>query len=160
MNKVFRVVWHHATQSWIAVSELSRQKGKTAASADERADVSSKGILISTVTTALLVLGATMPGTVLAAPITANNIQPTNQHFVSVAAKHSDTDISGEANYNNDAAKAPGSVAIGTGASVAFEDKNGEGYGAREAIAIGQNAKVKLKGEILYRLHTGGRSCF
>ena len=148
MNKVFRVVWHHATQSWIAVSELSRQKGKTAASADERADVSSKGILISTVTTALLVLGATMPGTVLAAPITANNIQPTNQHFVSVAAKHSDTDISGEANYNNDAAKAPGSVAIGTGASVAFEDKNGEGYGAREAIAIGQNAKVKLKGEI------------
>ena len=148
MNKVFRVVWHHATQSWIAVSELSRQKGKTAASADERADISSKGILASTVTTALLVLGATMPGTVLAAPITANNIQPTNQHFVSVAATHSDTDISREANYNNDAAKAPGSVAIGTGASVAFEDKNGEGYGAREAIAIGQNATVKLKGKI------------
>ena len=148
MNKVFRVVWHHATQSWIAVSELSRQKGKTAASADERADVSSKGILTSTVTTALLALGATMPGTVLAAPITANDVQPTNQHFVSVAATHSDTDISGEANYNNNAAKAPGSVAIGSGASVAFEDKNGEGYGAREGIAIGQNATVKLKGEI------------
>lgn len=148
MNKVFRVVWHHATQSWIAVSELSRQKGKTAASADERADVSSKGILTSTVTTALLALGATMPGTVLAAPITANDVQPTNQHFVSVAATHSDTDISGEANYNNNAAKAPGSVAIGTGASVAFQDENGVGYGAREAIAIGQNATVKLKGEI------------
>ena len=148
MNKVFRVVWHHATQSWIAVSELSRQQGKTAASADERADISSKGILASTVTTALLVLGATMPGTVLAAPITANNIQSTNQHFVSVAATHSDTDISGEANYNNNAAKAPGSVAIGTGASVAFQDENGVGYGAREAIAIGQNATVKLKGEI------------
>ncbi|RDE99784.1 hypothetical protein DPV99_10600 [Aggregatibacter aphrophilus] len=148
MNKVFRVVWHQATQSWIAVSELSRQQGKTAASADERADVSPKGILTSTVTTALLVLGATMPGTVLAAPITANDVQPTNQHFVSVAATHSDTDITREANYNNNAAKAPGSVAIGTGASVAFEDKNGEGYGAREAIAIGQNAKVKLKGEI------------
>ena len=148
MNKVFRVVWHHATQSWIAVSELSRQKGKTAASADERADVSSKGILTSTVTTALLALGATMPGTVLAAPITANDVQPTNQHFVSVAATHSDTDISGEANYNNNAAKAPGSVAIGTGASVAFQDENGVGYGAREAIAIGQNARVKLKGEI------------
>ena len=59
-----------------------------------------------------------------------------------------DTNISGEANYNNNAAKAPGSVAIGTGASVAFEDKNGEGYGAREGIAIGQNATVKLKGEI------------
>ena len=148
MNKVFRVVWHHATQSWIAVSELSRQKGKTASNTDERADVSSKGTLASTVATALLALGATMPGTVLAAPITANDVQPTNQHFVSVAATHSDTDISGEANYNNNAAKAPGSVAIGTGASVAFQDENGVGYGAREAIAIGQNATVKLKGEI------------
>ena len=148
MNKVFRVVWHHATQSWIAVSELSRQKGKTASNTDERADVSSKGTLASTVATALLALGATMSGTVLAAPITANDVQPTNQHFVSVAATHSDTDISGEANYNNNAAKAPGSVAIGTGASVAFQDENGVGYGAREAIAIGQNATVKLKGEI------------
>ena len=148
MNKVFRVVWHYATQSWIAVSELSRQKGKTASNTDERADVSSKGTLASTVATALLALGATMSGTVLAAPITANDVQPTNQHFVSVAATHSDTDISGEANYNNNAAKAPGSVAIGTGASVAFQDENGVGYGAREAIAIGQNATVKLKGEI------------
>ena len=141
MNKVFRVVWHQATQSWIAVSELSRQQGKTAASADERADVSSKGILASTVATALLVLGATMPGTVLAA------ITPSNQHFVSVAAKHSTADISQEANYNNDAAKAPGSIAIGTGASVAFND-NGQGHGAREAIAIGQNATVKLEGNV------------
>jgi hep_Hag family protein len=96
------------------------------------------------------VLGSAMPGTVMAAPFkaSASAIQPSNEHFVSVAATHSDTNISGEANYNNNAAKAPGSVAIGTGASVAFEDKNGEGYGAREGIAIGQNATVKLKGEI------------
>ena len=102
------------------------------------------------VATALLVLGSAIPGTVMAAPFkaSASAIQPSNEHFVSVAATHSDTNISGEANYNNNAAKAPGSVAIGTGASVAFEDKNGEGYGAREGIAIGQNATVKLKGEI------------
>ena len=102
------------------------------------------------VATALLVLGSAMPGTVMAAPFkaSASAIQPSNEHFVSVAATHSDTNISGEANYNNNAAKAPGSVAIGTGASVAFEDKNREGYGAREGIAIGQNATVKLKGEI------------
>ena len=102
------------------------------------------------VATALLVLGSAMPGTVMAAPFkaSASAIQPSNEHFVSVAATHSDTNISGEANYNNNAAKAPGSVAIGTGASVAFEDKDGEGYGAREGIAIGQNATVKLKGEI------------
>ena len=102
------------------------------------------------VATALLVLGSTMPGTVMAAPFkaSASAIQPSNEHFVSVAASHRDADITKEANYDNKAAKAPGSVAIGSGASVAFEDKNGEGYGAREGIAIGQNATVKLKGEI------------
>ena len=102
------------------------------------------------VATALLVLGSAMPGTVMAAPFkaSASAIQPSNEHFVSVAASHRDADISGEANYNNNAAKAPGSVAIGTGASVAFEDKNGEGYGAREGIAIGQNATVKLVGKV------------
>ena len=102
------------------------------------------------VATALLVLGSAMPGTVMAAPFkaSASAIKPSNEHFVSVAATHSDADISGEANYNNNAAKAPGSVAIGSGASVAFEDKNGEGYGAREGIAIGQNATVKLVGKV------------
>ena len=102
------------------------------------------------VATALLVLGSAMPGTVMAAPFkaSASAIQPSNEHFVSVAASHRDADITKEANYDNKAAKAPGSVAIGTGASVAFEDKNGEGYGAREGIAIGQNATVKLVGAV------------
>ena len=102
------------------------------------------------VATALLVLGSAMPGTVMAAPFkaSASAIQPSNEHFVSVAASHRDADITKEANYDNKAAKAPGSVAIGSGASVAFEDKNGEGYGAREGIAIGQNATVKLVGEV------------
>ena len=101
------------------------------------------------VATALLVLGSAMPGTVMAAPFkaSASAIKPSNEHFVSVAATHRDADITNEANYDNKAAKAPGSVAIGSGASVAFEDKNGEGYGAREGIAIGQNATVKLVGK-------------
>ena len=100
------------------------------------------------VATALLVLGSAMPGTVMAAPFKASDIRPSNEHFVSVAASHRDADITKEANYDNKAAKAPGSVAIGSGASVAFEDKNGEGYGAREGIAIGQNATVKLVGAV------------
>jgi len=29
MNQIFRVIWNHATQSWVAVSELSSAKGKT-----------------------------------------------------------------------------------------------------------------------------------
>ena len=29
MNQIFRVIWNHATQSWVAVSELTSAKGKT-----------------------------------------------------------------------------------------------------------------------------------
>lgn len=29
MNKIFRVIWNHATQSWVVVSELTSAKGKT-----------------------------------------------------------------------------------------------------------------------------------
>lgn len=29
MNKIFRVIWNHATQTWVAVSELQSAKGKT-----------------------------------------------------------------------------------------------------------------------------------
>ena len=29
MNKIFKVIWNHATQSWVATSELSRTKGKS-----------------------------------------------------------------------------------------------------------------------------------
>ncbi|USZ14040.1 YadA-like family protein [Moraxella sp. FZFQ2102] len=29
MNKAFKVIWNHATQSWTAVSEIARSKGKT-----------------------------------------------------------------------------------------------------------------------------------
>ena len=52
------------------------------------------------VATALLVLGSTMPGTVMAAPFkaSASAIQPSNEHFVSVAASHRDADITKEAN--------------------------------------------------------------
>ncbi|WP_170143744.1 ESPR-type extended signal peptide-containing protein, partial [Otariodibacter oris] len=32
MNKIFRVIWNQATQSWVAVSELSKAKGKTKSS--------------------------------------------------------------------------------------------------------------------------------
>ena len=29
MNKIFKVIWNHATQTWTAVSELGHAHGKT-----------------------------------------------------------------------------------------------------------------------------------
>ena len=32
MNQIFRVIWNHATQSWVAVSELTKAHKKASAS--------------------------------------------------------------------------------------------------------------------------------
>ncbi|WP_424401779.1 ESPR-type extended signal peptide-containing protein [Pasteurella sp. PK-2025] len=36
MNKIFKVIWNHATQTWIAVSELTKSHGKTNSQTDKR----------------------------------------------------------------------------------------------------------------------------
>ncbi|MGQ0287261.1 ESPR domain-containing protein [Pasteurellaceae bacterium 22721_9_1] len=45
MNNIFKVIWNHATQSWVAVSELSRAKGKTKSKVTAVATVVSLGLL-------------------------------------------------------------------------------------------------------------------
>lgn len=44
MNNIFKVIWHHATQTWMAVSELASTKGK------------SKSIKLAAISTALWVI--------------------------------------------------------------------------------------------------------
>ncbi|WP_439241537.1 ESPR domain-containing protein [Lonepinella sp. BR2474] len=36
MNKIFKVIWNHSTQSFVVVSELSKSKGKSSSSTDKR----------------------------------------------------------------------------------------------------------------------------
>ncbi|RPE83813.1 trimeric autotransporter adhesin [Vespertiliibacter pulmonis] len=61
MNKIFRVIWNHATQSWVAVSEVSRAKGKTKSSSLAKASLA-----VATVIGAGSALAATTEGTLFA----------------------------------------------------------------------------------------------
>ncbi|NOL51165.1 YadA-like family protein [Pelistega suis] len=36
MNKIFKVIWNHSAQCWVAVSELSKTRGKCSSSTDKR----------------------------------------------------------------------------------------------------------------------------
>ncbi|MEG9487636.1 YadA-like family protein [Mannheimia indoligenes] len=47
MNNIFKVIWNHSTQSWVAVSELQKAKGKTR-SVKTAASLLAGGLLIST----------------------------------------------------------------------------------------------------------------
>ncbi|MFW9318827.1 ESPR domain-containing protein, partial [Glaesserella parasuis] len=39
MNKIFRVIWSHAQQAWVVVSELVKSHTKTSTYTDKRAQV-------------------------------------------------------------------------------------------------------------------------
>ncbi|MCK3657427.1 hypothetical protein A4G18_01490 [Pasteurellaceae bacterium Pebbles2] len=87
MNKIFKIIWNHATQSFVAVSELAKANGKSSTT-DERgtiSNVSAKGFALSAVAAASLLalsqqasaavaITATGANTVTATAGTNNNI--------------------------------------------------------------------------------------
>ena len=62
MNKVFKVIWNHATQSWVAVSELTSAKGKTKS---------------KTLTAISLAVGSVLVGSQASAAVYVNNQEVT-----------------------------------------------------------------------------------
>ena len=66
MNKIFRVIWNHATQSWVAVSELASAKGKT------------KSKTISKLAALSLVAGTALSMDAMAASSTITAVSKTN----------------------------------------------------------------------------------
>ena len=66
MNKIFRVIWNHVTQSWVAVSELTSAKGKT------------KSKTISKLAALSLVAGTALSMDAMAASSTITAVSKTN----------------------------------------------------------------------------------
>ena len=66
MNQIFRVIWNHATQSWVAVSELASAKGKT------------KSKTISKLAALSLVAGTALSMDAMAASSTITAVSKTN----------------------------------------------------------------------------------
>ena len=66
MNQIFRVIWNHSTQSWVAVSELASAKGKT------------KSKTISKLAALSLVAGTALSMDAMAASSTITAVSKTN----------------------------------------------------------------------------------
>ncbi|MGQ8821461.1 ESPR-type extended signal peptide-containing protein [Bibersteinia trehalosi] len=117
MNKVFKVVWNTATQTWVAVSELQKAKGKS----------KTRSVNLSTVAVSAAVAGATLIGgqALAAVSIGANSLQ--NGVITSLAGT-----------------VATDSVAIGAAAQATAQEGIAIGYYAnstgRSAIALGVGA--------------------
>ncbi|MCK3657512.1 hypothetical protein A4G18_01940 [Pasteurellaceae bacterium Pebbles2] len=64
MNKIFKIIWNQATQSFVAVSELSKARGKTSSVTDDRATVGALSVAAATALAAFTVSPA-MAATVI-----------------------------------------------------------------------------------------------
>ena len=165
MNKVFKVIWNHATQTWTAVSELGHAKGKTK---------SKKIVKLTALAGAVVGSLAVSQSAMAASDMNTNdavNIWPTNvpsaqagRHAVSIgpaaSAQHQDAIAIGHsatANWTNTisigkdtVSTKDHAVAIGTNANASGIQAVTVGSYARtdanSSIALGQNATVSGTG--------------
>ena len=133
MNKIFRVVWSHAAQSWVAVSELTSAKGKT------------KSKTISKLAALSLVAGTALSMDAMAASSTITAVSKTDGNLAIL------TNNQASINAQSDGATTPKNVIyIGNGrvpASIGDEfvaignDMNGNSAGHAGDTLIGNRVK-------------------
>ncbi|WP_373100587.1 MULTISPECIES: ESPR-type extended signal peptide-containing protein [Pasteurellaceae] len=114
MNKIFKVIWNHATQTWVAVSELDKAKGKTKSSSGRK-----KGVAVLALSVAAAG-GCLIGGAALAA--TATNI---------------DGDITSSTDVDMEVAIGKGSKVVNTSTVTTSDSEGGTTAGG---MAIGYNA--------------------
>ena len=133
MNKIFRIVWSQATQSWVAVSELTKAHKKQSSSNSLKAVVGTAAVLLSINTAqAAVAIGETTANNTF----TQSSAQATGDNAVAIGKGSKATAVSavalGEAANANQAR----AIAIGKGATI-IGDK------AQDTIAIGTDTKVQ-----------------
>lgn len=108
MNNIFKTIWNHATQSWVATSELSRAKGKTK---------SVKTALVTAVGVATLATSAqaAMYATTVIDGVAGQSDAHAGAASVAIGSNLKYTDAYGREAFTE--ATAPLAVAIGLGAN-------------------------------------------
>lgn len=135
MNKIFRVIYSQATQSWVAVSELTKAHKKQSSSNAQKNAVNISGSVFKS---SVIALGLLTGANAAYAVNTAGQGQGTAVAWGSNSSADSATSV---AIGNNSRANNPDGIAIGAGA---YNDR----VGADGAIAIGKSAHNSQKESI------------
>ena len=119
MNKIFRIVWSYATQSWVVVSELTKAHKKQSSSNSLKAALGAATVLLSINSAeAVVLIGAADGNTISANGSTAPSSGIVIGGAISKAADESVIigDKSGGVGSRN--------VVIGTNATAGYDEKN------------------------------------
>ncbi|MCF7529221.1 YadA-like family protein [Neisseria lisongii] len=148
MNKVFKVIWNHVTQTWVAASELSKAHGKTKSSAAQKAAAvavsalaATSGIASAAVNDPVL-QGTTDGARTLAVGTNSKATGPdtTAVGYGAIAGTNKDT-VSATAIGSSASASAKHALAIGGKTKASGDGAIAIGFGSEatgtEAVAIG-----------------------
>uniref|UniRef100_UPI0003718623 ESPR-type extended signal peptide-containing protein n=1 Tax=Actinobacillus capsulatus TaxID=717 RepID=UPI0003718623 len=150
MNKIFKVIWNHAIQSFVVVSELTKSKGKQASIADERDSLTKSLIALGVSGTIAIgngVIGGSIIGSgVLAAGLLAEPVYAamtvcgTGAAGINSATSTNATAIGYNAKVGSDATAVGGMANASGGESVAVGNRSkAAGY---LATALGSNSNA------------------
>ncbi|AWY45804.1 YadA-like family protein [Glaesserella parasuis] len=151
MNKIFRVIWSHAQQAWVVVSELVKSYTKTSTYTDKRAQVCTSDYFLDKQQDkfklsllSLVLLGIFFSPVGSAAAASTSNEKPYFQDGASASTSGSDN---GTIGIGKESKAAHGAVAIGQKSKAEGRHNIAIGYDAnagekKNSIAIGNNTVV------------------
>lgn len=151
MNQIFRVIWNHATQSWVAVSELASAKGKT------KSKTISKLVAVSLATCSSLMAEHAMAATYINQDKVSNKIADSTKQIAilqgsSQAAKNSDSTIL----ISNNSLVRAGSVKIGFDIADNQDGNAGDTLIGNRISAGGQGGKDSMATAVGYGAQVAG----
>ncbi|MFK5197662.1 ESPR-type extended signal peptide-containing protein, partial [Glaesserella parasuis] len=157
MNKIFRVIWSHAQQAWVVVSELVKSHTKTSAYTDKRAQVCTSDYFLDKQQDkfklsllSLVLLGIFFSPVGLAATASTSNEKP---YFLDGASASTSGSDNGTIGIGKESKAAHGAIAIGQKSkaearhniAIGYETQAGNHKDHANSVAVGNNIKIDGK---------------
>ncbi|WP_215769515.1 ESPR-type extended signal peptide-containing protein [Haemophilus sp. SZY H36] len=151
MNKIFRVIWNHATQSWVAVSELASVKGKT------KSKTISKLAALSLVTCSSIVAEHAMAATYINQTKVSTTIaDATKQIAILQGSSQAAKSSNGTILISNNPLIRAGSVKIGFDIADNQDGNTGDTLIGNRISAGGQGGKDSMSTAVGYAAQVAG----
>ncbi|MDP0227260.1 ESPR-type extended signal peptide-containing protein, partial [Glaesserella parasuis] len=149
MNKIFRVIWSHAQQAWVVVSELVKSHTKTSAYTDKRAQVCTSDYFLDKQQDKfkLSLLSLILLGIFFSPSAAANTTNTATPYLQDGASKSSQGYDNGTIGIGKESKASYGAIAIGQKAQAEGRHNIAIGYDSNagtevNSIAIGNNTVV------------------
>ncbi|MDO9807455.1 ESPR-type extended signal peptide-containing protein, partial [Glaesserella parasuis] len=155
MNKIFRVIWSHAQQAWVVVSELVKSHTKTSAYTDKRAQVCTSDYFLDKQQDKfkLSLLSLVLLG-IFFSPSAAANTTNTAQAYLQDGATTSNNGYdAGTIGIGKESKASYGAIAIGQKSkaearhniAIGYDTQAGDHKDHVNSVAVGNNIKIDGK---------------